>query len=109
MFGYLLIKRLHLCGVQLLADLQEHVDVLLLQFGARLSDAIDSGEDLALVLGIAGGDYSKEGLLALEVGVERDESGTVGLEDAVHALLLFGAEAEFFDGFMVVPPAAAEA
>lgn len=93
----------------MLADLEEHVDVLLLEVAAGLGYAVDGGEDFGFVAKLGGREGGEVGLFVLEVGVEVDEGGAVGLKDTVHALLLVGAEVELFDGLVVVPPAASEA
>jgi len=53
--GDLLIEQLQLRWVELLADLEKHVDVLLLQIAAGPGDAVDCGKDPGFVLEIAGG------------------------------------------------------
>jgi hypothetical protein len=108
LFGDLFFEGLELLGVQLLANLDEHVDVFLLQIAACLGDAIDGGEEPGLVLEIAGRNCGEGSLFALEVGVEREEGGLVGFEDGIHVLLLLGAEAELLASLVVVPPAAAQ-
>ena len=83
--------------------------VFLFEVGAGVGDAVDGGEDFVFVLEVGVGEAGETGFFALEVGVEVDEGGLVGLEDIVHAVLLIGVEFEFADGAVIVPPAAAEA
>ncbi len=103
------VKGFELLRRQLLADLEEDVDVFLLKVVARVGDTVDGGEDPGFVAQIGAGDGGEVGLFVLEVGVEAGQGGAVGLEDVVHAVLLIGAQVELADGGVVVPPAAAEA
>ena len=68
-----------------------------------------AAKTLVSSLKVGVGEAGEVDLFALEVGVEVDEGGLVGLEDAVHVALLIGVEVEFVGGAVVVPPAAAEA
>ena len=82
---------------------------LFFQIAAGSGDAVDGGEDLGLVLEVGAGEAGEANLFALEVGEEVDEGWLIGLEDAIHAGLLIGAEAEFVGGAVIVPPASFEA
>ncbi len=67
--GDLVIEGVELLGIELLAHLEEHVGVLLLEVAAGVGDAVDGGEDLALILEIGVGEAGEVDLFVLQVGV----------------------------------------
>jgi hypothetical protein len=93
-----------LIGVQLFADLQEHVGVGLFQVGAGLGYPVDLGKEGGLVRFGGPGYLLQLRLGLLETLQARREGWAILLKDGVHAGLLLGTEFDALGKSAVVPP-----
>jgi hypothetical protein len=104
--GLVLFQAGDLVGVHFSADLEQDVGCGFFEFGAGLRKAVNLGVQGRLVEGLAANQGAHAGFFLLQILQAAYQRGPVGVEDAVHPVLLVRAQLEVLGEVLVIPPAA---